>query len=101
MQTQGWVSQVSAAGNLGEVLEVTKSYLGTWPERQLTQLPAGCHPPQLASADDITQYAIALILAGLQGPSKPAPEIALSCMSTFFTYAATRVTHLKRERGAD
>jgi len=101
MQTQGWVNQVSTAGNLGEVLAVTKSYLSTWPERQLTQLPVGCHPPELASPDDITKYAFALILAGLQAPSKPSSDIALTCMSTFFNYAATRVTHLKRERGAE
>jgi hypothetical protein len=96
MQTKGWVSQVSSAGDLGEVLAVTKSYLSTWPERQLTQLPAGCHPPELASADDITRYAMALILAGFQTPSKPSSEIALSCMATFFTYAATRLTDLQK-----
>ena len=96
MQTQGWVSQVSSAGSLGEVLAVTRSYLSTWPERQLTQLPAGCHPPELASAEDITRYALALILASFQGPSKPSSEIALNCMSTFFTYAATRLTDLQR-----
>ena len=101
MQTQGWVGQVSAARDLGEVLAVTRSYLSTWPERQLTQLPAGCHPPPLSSADDITRYALALILAGLQAPPKPSSEIALTCMSTFFSYAATRVSHLKRQRGAE
>ena len=100
MQTQGWVRQVSTAGSVGEVLAVTKSYLSTWPERQLTQLPAGCHPPELASPDDITRYALALVLAGVQAPSKPSSEIALTCMSTFFIDAATRVTHLKREGGA-
>ena len=97
MQTQGWVNQVSTAGSLGEVLAVTKSYLRMWPERQLTQLPAGCHPPELSTGDDITRYAISLILAGFQGPAKPASEIALTCMSTFFTYAATRVSDLERE----
>jgi hypothetical protein len=101
MQAQGWLNQVSTAGNLVEVMAVTRSYLSTWPERQLTQLPAGCHPPALASPDDITQYAFALLLAGLHAPSKPSSEIALTCMSTFFSHAATRVSHLKRERGAE
>jgi hypothetical protein len=95
MQAQGWVTQVATAGNLGEVLAVTKSYLSTWPERQLTQLPAGCLPPKLERPEDITRYAFVLAITALQPPVKPSSETALNCMSTFFSYAASRVSQLK------
>ena len=96
MQSQNWITRALAAGTAGDVLDVSNGYLGTWQEGQLMHLPVGCLPPPLAEPKDVTRYAFALAIATLRPPAVTASASALESMSTFFSYAATRVSQLQR-----
>ena len=95
MQSQSWNTRALAAGSTGDVLDVSNDFLETWQEGQLMHLPVGCLPPPLAEGKDVTRYAFALAIATLRPPAVAASASALDSMTTFFSYAATRVSQLQ------
>lgn len=56
-----WQGRLVAASSAAEVIEVARNFVAAFTPLEIARLPALCRPPELADANDISEYAFALV----------------------------------------
>jgi hypothetical protein len=93
MNTSLWQKELLFAPNPGFVLETVRDYLVLWRPDELAQLPEPCAVEQFVTAQDVTEYAAALL--GHEGEGRHSS--AREALTTFFTIAARRLAEFAVE----
>jgi len=96
VNTSLWQKELLLAPNADFVLNTVRDYLVLWRPDELSQLPEPCAPGQFETAQDVTEYAAALMNHEAEGRRSTARE----ALTTFFTIAARRIAELAVEEGA-
>ena len=91
---KAWQARLAAALDLGAVLLVAQEFLREWTIEELDRLPAGCFPPPMTHADEVSGYALTLVQ--LQYKSLAEGD-ELEKMATFFAAATTRLSEIYAE----
>jgi hypothetical protein len=89
-----WVLRLNEARSADEVVKLAAEYVASWDEADTSRLPAGCNPPPIRSARDVTEYALLLTQVQLEWAGSLARGVLLDRMTLFFTYCSTRIAHL-------
>jgi len=90
-----WAMRLNVAASPEEVVQVARFFLETWTEEELAMLPADCVPRRFDSAQDLCSYAFALVQAQLEFEGPMAAGVLLDRMTVFFSYASSRIAHLR------
>jgi hypothetical protein len=88
---EAWQARLASALDVGAVLLIAQDFLGEWTPQELHRLPAGCFPPPMTHADEVSGYALALLQ--LQYKSMAEGE-EMETMSRFFAAAANRLSEI-------
>jgi hypothetical protein len=96
----GWLMRVNSAGTLDDVLRVVNEFVDSWTRTDVAQMPIGCRPPEIRSAQDVSGYAFTLAQAKFESRHDLRAAMLLDRMATFFSYASTRVATLAHLTGA-
>lgn len=88
-----WVDSIRSTGNIGELLDMARTYVATWDAGRIEALPAECRPPPLITSDDLSGYALTLVRQQLASKRARDPR-ALEEMGNFFAAAAVRLAEI-------
>jgi hypothetical protein len=87
-----WQGRLVAASSAAEVIEVARNFVATFTVLEIARLPQACRPPELASANDVAEYAFALVRHNCDdndGSARLAYRLA-----SFFSNASTRLSRI-------
>ena len=93
MLGSGWQGHLNEASTQRDVVSVCNQFLTMWSAAELAELPEACRPKDVVVLEDVTPYAVKLVLQLVDGDSVTAPMLAR--MSTFFTKAALRLAEIR------
>ena len=85
-----WLDQVAAAPDEAAVMTIVAQFIAAWPPAKIEEMPVASRPGRLATPDDVSSYATALVRAELGGVANGAPQV--HAMYMFFTDATTRLS---------
>ena len=89
----GWQSHLNEAATQRDVVSVCNQFLTMWSPAELAELPEACRPKDIIAVEDVSPYAVRLVLQSGDGDSSTAPMLVR--MSTFFTRAALRLAEIR------
>ena len=93
MTSSGWQGHLNGASTQRDVVSVCNQFLTMWSAAELAELSEACRPKDILSLEDVSPYAVKLVLQLGDGDSVTAPMLAR--MSTFFTKAALRLAEIR------
>ncbi len=88
-----WIRMLEGARTPEDVVQVARKFVAQLSDSEIELLPRDCRPPQLASPEDVRQYALRLVKQPARGPNA---RIALR-ISEFVSAAAIRIAKLQRK----
>jgi hypothetical protein len=74
------------------VVELVRTYLGSWHPEELSQIPAPCRPGKVRDAEDVGDCAYELTRARIAANG---PQPLLVEMETFFAQACAKLSELE------
>jgi hypothetical protein len=86
-----WMDRLIACATPEAVWKLSGEFIAAWPKGKLDELPPGCQPPRLATAEDVASYAVTLTHTQLSG-THSAPHI--HALAMFFNEASKRIARL-------
>ena len=86
--------ELSRAGSVDEILDVTREYLASWSRDELERLPDSCRPAWIDSADDIESWADRLLAQSHQVALFMDDERKLDRLVSHFLIASVRMRQL-------
>ena len=75
-----------------EVVELVRTYLGSWRPEELAEIPAPCRPGKVRDAEDVGDCAYELTKARIAASG---PQALLVEMETFFAQACSKLSELE------
>jgi hypothetical protein len=87
-----WQGRLVAATSAAEVIEVARGFVATFTPLEIGRLPAAFRPPEFADANDISEYAFALVRHNCDdnyGSARLAYRLA-----SFFSNASIRLSRM-------
>jgi hypothetical protein len=87
-----WQGRLVAASSVAEVIEVARDFVATFTPAEIGRLPEACRPPELVDANDISEYAFALVRHHCddnEGSARLAFRLA-----SFFSSASIRLSRM-------
>jgi hypothetical protein len=89
-----WQGRLVAASSVADVIEVARSFVATFTPLEIARLPEACRPPELANANDVSEYAFALVRHNCDENDGSA-RLAYRLVS-FFSNASIRLSRMLR-----
>ena len=80
-----WMDRLAACEAPGDVCRLSAEFLSAWPPAKLDELPPGCKPPRLSSAEDVAIYAVTLTRTQLSGTHS---AFQIHALAMFFNEAS-------------
>jgi hypothetical protein len=90
----GWQGHLNEASTQRDVVCVCNQFLTKWSAADLAELPEACRPREAVAVEDVSPYAVKLVLHQL-GDKDSATAPMLVRMSAFFTKAALRLAEIR------
>jgi hypothetical protein len=92
-----WTAQLAGTDTSEQVLEAVRGFLKSRPRRFLSELPNGCQPSGMESAQDVSSYAF--VLKQAQCTVKDDLAAGFLEMARFFAAASQRLAEILTPRG--
>ena len=92
MSDGGWQGHLNEAATQLDVVNVCNQFLTMWSAADLAELPEACRPKDVIALEDVSPYAVKLVLE--LGDRDDTTARMMHRMSTFFTKAALRLVEI-------
>jgi hypothetical protein len=93
MASIGWQAHLNESSTPAQIVSVCNQFLTMWTREDLAQLPDACRPKNVVVLEDVSPYAVHLVLQLEKVDIATAPM--LHRMTSFFTKAALRLAEIR------
>jgi hypothetical protein len=93
----GWKGRLNDAMTLEDVVATARDYMALWGPDELSEVPPDLRPGKIVDADDVTNFALALIQAQMGRGTGAEPH--LRKMGVFFSDASLRIAQIMAHAG--